>query len=44
MVRGWQWNGVRLTDSQLLPESLLREDSLIGEGWGSAEEEEGEEG
>lgn len=45
MVRGFQWNGVRLTDSQLLPESLLN-DSLIGEGagWGFREEGEEEEG
>ena len=27
--KGFEWNGVRLTDSQLLPESLLN-DSLIG--------------
>lgn len=33
----FQWDGVRLTDSQLLPESLLRDDSLIG-GWGISQE------
>ena len=37
---GFQWNGVRLTDSQLLPESLLNDDSLIGVGggWGFSQE------
>ncbi|KAK0515049.1 hypothetical protein JMJ35_002428 [Cladonia borealis] len=36
---GWKWNGVRLTDSQLLPESLLN-DSLIGPvgGFGLSQE------
>lgn len=36
---GFQWNGVRLTDSQLLPESLLN-DSLIGpvRGFGLSQE------
>ena len=36
---GFQWNGVRLTDSQLLPESLLN-DSLIGPvgGFGLSQE------
>ncbi|KAL2049242.1 hypothetical protein ABVK25_010509 [Lepraria finkii] len=31
---GFEWNGIRLTDSQLLPESLLN-DSLIGPNRGS---------
>ena len=36
---GWKWNGVRLTDSQLLPESLLN-DSLVGPvgGFGLSQE------
>ena len=36
---GFQWNGIRLTDSQLLPESLLN-DSLIGPvgGFGLSQE------
>ena len=38
-MMGWKWNGVRLTDSQLLPESLLN-DSLIGPvgGFGLSQE------
>ncbi|KAK3175343.1 hypothetical protein OEA41_002590 [Lepraria neglecta] len=31
---GFEWNGIRLTDSQLLPESLLN-DSLVGPNRGS---------